>query len=145
MKINIIAVGKLKEKYLTDAIKEYTKRISRFAKIEIIELNEEKTLEIEGDNILNKAKGCLIVFDLKGKLVTSLEYADIFESRMVQGQSEFSLVIGSSEGLAKKVVDKADIALCFGLVTYPHQLMRVIVAEQTYRAMTINNHITYHK
>ncbi|HOO22656.1 MAG TPA: 23S rRNA (pseudouridine(1915)-N(3))-methyltransferase RlmH [Clostridia bacterium] len=145
MKINVIAVGKLKEKYWTDAIAEYKKRISRYADFEIIELAQGRNLEEEGKEILKKLSGYVIVTDIGGKMLTSEEYAKIFADKLTNGISEFCIVIGSSEGLCDKVKERADLKMSFGKVTYPHQLMRVIIAEQTYRAMAINNNITYHK
>lgn len=145
IKVNLIAVGKLKEKFWADAINEYKKRISRFAEFSIIELNEEKTLEKEGDEILKKAKGYVIVMEVMGILIDSPGIADTFESALNKGKSEISIIIGSSEGLCEDVKKRADKKVSFGRVTYPHQLMRVIVCEQIYRALTIMNHVTYHK
>ena len=145
IKVNLIAVGKLKEKFWADAINEYKKRISRFAEFSIIELNEEKTLEKEGDEILKKAKGYVIVMDVMGILIDSPGIADTFLSALNKGKSEISIIIGSSEGLCEDVKKRADKKVSFGRVTYPHQLMRVIVCEQIYRALTIMNHVTYHK
>lgn len=145
MKINLVAVGKLKEAYWADAIKEYTKRIKRYADIYIIELAEGKNLLEEGKEIIKKLVGYVIVTDIGGKLISSTDFADLFATQMVRGNSEFTIVIGSSEGLCEEVKSKADILISFGKVTYPHQLMRVIVSEQIYRAITINNNLTYHK
>lgn len=145
MKIKVIAVGKLKEKFWVDGINEYKKRISRYADFEIVELDEGKSLEEEGKEILKKLSGYVIVTDIEGKLLTSNELAKVFSSQMVNGISEFSIVIGSSEGLCDTVKQKADLLLSFGRVTYPHQLMRVIVSEQVYRILAINNNLTYHK
>lgn len=145
MKIKVIAVGKLKEKFWVDGINEYKKRISRYADFEIVELDEGKSLEEEGKEILKKLSGYVIVTDIEGKLLTSNELAKVFSSQMVNGISEFSIVIGSSEGLCDTVKQKADLLFSFGRVTYPHQLMRVIVSEQVYRILAINNNLTYHK
>jgi 23S rRNA (pseudouridine1915-N3)-methyltransferase len=145
MRIKIIAVGSLKEKYWAMAIEEYAKRISRYAKLEIIEIAEGKTLEEEGIDILKKISGYVIVTDISGKLLTSLEFAKVFADKMVAGVSEFSIIIGSSEGLCSLVTSKADFSISFGRVTYPHQLMRVMLLEQVYRAIAINNNLTYHK
>ncbi|HKL73991.1 MAG TPA: 23S rRNA (pseudouridine(1915)-N(3))-methyltransferase RlmH [Clostridia bacterium] len=145
MRINLIAVGKLKEKYWTDAINEYKKRISRYADLEIIEISEGKSLSEEGNNIIKKLSGFIIVLDIGGALVTSSELANVFSQQMVNGKSEFSIVIGSSEGLCEEVKAKSNMRISFGRVTYPHQLMRVIVAEQLYRSIAINNNLTYHK
>lgn len=145
MKVKIIAVGKLKEKYWTMAIQEYTKRISRYANLEIIEIAEGKNLEEEAKEILKKISGYVIVTDIEGKLITSSDFAKVFSDQMVAGISEFSIIIGSSEGLSDLVKSKADLRVSFGRTTYPHQLMRIILVEQLYRAIAINNNLTYHK
>lgn len=145
MKVKIIAVGKLKEKYWTMAIQEYTKRISRYANLEIIEIAEGKNLEEEAKEILKKISGYVIVTDIEGKLIKSSDFAKVFSDQMVAGISEFSIIIGSSEGLSDLVKSKADLRVSFGRTTYPHQLMRIILVEQLYRAIAINNNLTYHK
>ncbi|MDD4315869.1 MAG: 23S rRNA (pseudouridine(1915)-N(3))-methyltransferase RlmH [Clostridia bacterium] len=145
MKINLVTVGKIKEGYLSAAIEEYAKRLSRFCKLNIIEVAEGRNKAEEGIAVSKKLKGKVIVFDIGGELVSSQEFATLFAEAMVNGDSEFSLVIGGSEGLDAAVIGKADRKISFGRVTYPHQLMRVIVMEQLYRAVTINNNITYHK
>lgn len=145
MKINVIAVGKLKEKYLVDAIKEYSKRISRYSEITVIEIPEGKNLVEEGKAIIKKATGFIIVMDIDGQIVTSNEIASTISNCLSGGKSEFSVIIGSSEGLCDEVKSIADIRLSFGKITYPHQLMRVIVFEQFYRAITIIKGLTYHK
>jgi 23S rRNA (pseudouridine1915-N3)-methyltransferase len=145
MKINIIAIGKLKEKYWKDALFEYQKRISRFADFQIIELPEGKNLTEEAKDIKKKLLGYLIVMDINGKIISSTDFADIFSEQLVRGKSDFSIIIGSSEGLSDEIKELSDIKISFGRVTYPHQLMRVILAEQVYRSLTINNNLTYHK
>lgn len=145
MKINIIAVGKLKEKYWTDAVKEYSKRISRYSEVSVIEIPEGKNLDEEGKAIIKKAKGFVIVMDIDGQIVTSNDIATTLSNCLVNGKSEFSVIIGSSEGLCDEVKNIANIKLSLGKVTYPHQLMRVIVFEQFYRAITIIKGLTYHK
>lgn len=145
MKITLIAVGKIKESYLTAAIEEYAKRLTRFCKLDIVEMPEGRSKAEEAKYITKKLKGKIIVFDIGGESVSSEEFASMFAEDMVAGNSEFSLVIGGSEGLDDGLKQKADKRISFGHVTYPHQLMRVIVMEQLYRAATINNNITYHK
>ena len=145
IKLNVIAVGKLKEKFWVDAVNEYIKRISRFAEINVIQIDEERTLMREGEEILRKAKGLKVVTDIKGKLIDSPGIAELISDASNKGTSEISFIIGSSEGLCDKVKQAADVRISFGAVTYPHQLMRVILCEQLYRAMTIINKITYHK
>lgn len=145
MKINVIAVGKLKEKYWSDAINEYSKRISRYSEISIIEIPEGKNLIEEGKAIIKKATGYIIVMDIAGLLVSSVDISTTLANCLSGGKSEFSVIIGSSEGLSDEVKSIADIKFSFGKVTYPHQLMRVIVFEQLYRAITIIKGLTYHK
>lgn len=145
MKINLIAVGKIKESYLTAAIEEYAKRLTRFCKLNIVEIPEGRNKAEEAKNIANKLKGKVIVFDIGGEAVSSEEFAAMLAEDMVAGNSEFSLVIGGSEGLDEEVKTAANKRVSFGRITYPHQLMRVIVMEQLYRTATINNNITYHK
>ena len=145
IKINVIAVGKLKVKFWTDAVNEYAKRISRFASLKIIELPELKTIDSEGEEILKKFVGTVFVLDVKGEEISSEGLAESLNALLVSGKSEVTFVIGSSEGLSERVKKVADKRISFGRVTYPHQLMRVILLEQIYRALTINNHVTYHK
>lgn len=145
MKINLIAIGKLKENYWKDAIKEYQKRLSAFCQFQIIELSEGKTLKEEAQEIRKKLKGYIVIFDLHGHMLTSENFSEIFTDQLNKGISEFSFVIGSSTGIDEEIKKLGNLSLSFGKVTYPHQLMRVIAAEQIYRAMTIINNITYHK
>ncbi|MCR4662157.1 MAG: 23S rRNA (pseudouridine(1915)-N(3))-methyltransferase RlmH [Clostridia bacterium] len=145
LKINIVAVGNIKEKFFRDAIVEYQKRISRFAKLEIIEIKEKDSIEEEAIDIILKLKGYKVALCVEGKLVSSEDIAKILNTAAVNGNSEMCFVIGSSTGLSDKVKQICDLKMSFGLVTYPHQLMRVILTEQVYRALTILNNITYHK
>ncbi len=159
MKITIVAVGKIKEKYFTDAIAEYSKRLSRYTKLEIIEVTDEKTpdgaseavesqiKEKEGERILSKIPESAYVAALaiQGKMFTSEELADRMNQWTVGGISHFVFVIGGSLGLSPKVLNRADIQLSFSKMTFPHQLMRVILLEQLYRSFRIRNHEPYHK
>ena len=156
IRVNIVCIGKIKESFYRDAIAEYAKRLTRFCKLNIIELNEcmlsgkssaeiDKVKESEGKNILSKAKGTLISLDLAGKLMTSPEIAETISKCEVSGASEISFIIGGSYGLSNHVKEKCDISICFGKVTYPHQLMRVILTEQIYRAFMISSNSEYHK
>lgn len=156
MKIKIIAVGTLKEKYFKEALSEYQKRLSRFSDFSVIEIaeereNNESEAEIErvkqkeGERLLKQAKGHIVALDKGGTLISSEEISDYISEKSLSGISEWSFIIGGSRGLSKEVLDKADFKLSFGRVTYPHQLMRVILAEQIYRAITINKNISYHK
>lgn len=151
-----MAVGKIKEKYFTDAINEYKKRLSKFCDYNIIEVDEykntktspeeiKKTITHEGENILAKLKGYVVAMAIQGKMLSSEELADTIKNQMVQGISEITFVIGGSNGLSKEVLSRADMLISFGKVTYPHQLMRVILTEQIYRAFCINNSVPYHK
>lgn len=159
MKVKIIAVGKLKEKYLKDGIAEYGKRMSRFAKFEIVELPDEKTpdnasdaqnhqiMEKEGDRILAKIsdRDYVIVLAIEGKQLPSEEFSKVIAEATLRGYSDIVFVIGGSLGLADKVKKRANLKLSFGLLTLPHQLMRLVLAEQIYRAFMIQQGSPYHK
>ena len=158
MNINIICVGKLKENYLKEAVSEYTKRLSRFTNINIIELPdqkipeksnpkiEEKILEKEGDMILSKIKedSYVIAMCIEGTLISSENLAQTIGT-LAQTKNNISFIIGGSLGLSDKIKKRADIKISFGRITLPHQLMRVILCEQIYRAFKINANETYHK
>ena len=152
MKINIVCVGKIKEQFFTDAIKEYLKRISRFSDLKIIEVDEaskltnlEQKSKAEGEKLLQKCAGVVIALDGGGKLLSSPEIADFMHKKEVQGEGVFSFVIGGSNGLSKEVLNRADLILSFGKITFPHQLFRVVLVEQIYRALTIIEGLPYHK
>ena len=159
MKVKIIAVGKLKEKYLKDGIAEYGKRMSRFSKFEIVVLPDEKTpdnaseaqnhqiMEKEGDRILAKIseRDYVIVLAIEGKQFPSEEFSRIIADTTLRGYSDIVFVIGGSLGLADKVKKRANLKMSFGLLTLPHQLMRLVLAEQIYRAFMIQQGSPYHK
>lgn len=159
MKIKLITVGKIKEKFFKDAILEYSKRLSKFCNLEIIEVQDEMTpdkatdienqkiLEKEGDRILSKIKDSdfLITLEIEGKKLSSEDLAKKLSSICLSGQSTIDFVIGGSLGLDKKVKARSDFSLSFSDMTFPHQLMRVIVLEQIYRAFKINANEPYHK
>ena len=159
MKIKIVAVGKLKEKYLKDGIAEYTKRISRFATVEIIELADEKTpdkasesenhkiLEIEGNRILSKVgeRDFVVVLAIEGKTLSSEEFSKQLEQASIKGFSTLTFIIGGSLGLSPSVKYRANLSVSFGRLTLPHQLMRLVLVEQIYRAFTIQQGSPYHK
>ena len=159
MKVKIIAVGKLKEKYLKDGIAEYGKRMSRFAKFEIVELPDEKTpdnaseaqnhqiMEKEGDRILAKIseRDYVIVLAIEGKQFPSEEFSRIIADTTLRGYSDIVFVIGGSLGLADKLKKRANLKMSFSLLTLPHQLMRLVLAEQIYRAFMIQQGSPYHK
>lgn len=159
MNITIISVGKLKEKYLKLAIDEYTKRLGRYCKVDIIELPDEKTpdnasekeeLQIkdkEGELILSKIKDNMFVvaMDLNAKQITSEEFSKFIETQGVMGNSNIAFVIGGSLGLSQNVIKRANHKICFSKMTFPHQLFRVMLLEQIYRAFRIMKNEPYHK
>ncbi len=144
IKINIVCVGKIKEEFYRPAVAEYLKRLSRFAKVEIKELAEGKNIEEEAPHILSAAKGFLIALCIEGKKLSSEGLASEIKRLCDKGE-EISFVIGSSCGLSQKVKDAANLKLSFSDMTFPHQLMRVILTEQIYRAFMINSESSYHK
>ena len=152
MKINIVCVGKIKEKFFVEAINEYTKRLSRFCDLKIIEIEEEskisntdKKCEIESENLLEKCGGIVVALDSSGKLLSSPEIANFIKLKTNNGISEISFVIGGSNGLSQNLKNRADLVLSFGKITFPHQLFRVVLLEQIYRAFTILEGLPYHK
>jgi len=152
MKVNIVCVGKIKEKFYTDAVNEYAKRLGRFCEFKVIEVDEapfnksiEDRCKIEGEELLSKAKGFLVILDGKGKELASAELASFIKDKCNEGNSEFSFLIGGSNGHSDEVRKKANLLLSFGKATYPHQLFRVMLSEQIYRAFTIINGTPYNK
>ncbi|MDT2763573.1 23S rRNA (pseudouridine(1915)-N(3))-methyltransferase RlmH [Enterococcus asini] len=159
MNIKLITVGKLKEKYLVQGINEYVKRLGAYGKIQIIEVPDEKApenlseaqmiqvKEKEGDRILGKIKDGEYVFALaiEGKNPSSEAFAKQLEQLQIQGKSQFVFIIGGSLGLSQAVMQRSNTQISFGKMTYPHQLMRLILVEQIYRAMRINHGEPYHK
>lgn len=159
MKITVITVGKIKEKYLEDAIAEYSKRLSRYCKLEIIQVADEKTpdrasevvetqiKDKEGERILSHIKDTayVVALAIEGKMISSVELAELIDGLGVRGESHIQFVIGGSLGLSKKVLERADYKLSFSRMTFPHQLMRVILLEQIYRSYRIVNGEPYHK
>ena len=143
-KIYFIVVGKIKEKFYTAAVAEYVKRLSRFAKVEIKELPEGISVEAEADSILKACKGYVIALAVEGEKLSSEKLAAKLGKLTDEGK-DVSFVIGSSCGLSDRVKTAADYRLSFSDMTFPHQLMRVILAEQVYRAFMINAGSTYHK
>lgn len=145
VKINIICVGKLKESYLTAAANEYVKRLSRFGKVEIVELSEKPTLKEEAENILRAKKGgYTIALAIEGKQCTSEQFAQKLQELIDCGET-VNFLIGSSLGLDHSVKNASDELLSFSKMTFPHQLMRVILLEQVYRAFMIDSGAKYHK
>lgn len=159
MKIRIICVGKIKEKFYRDAVEEYVKRLGRYAKVEIDEVADEKTpeeagekvreqiLHKEGERIVGKIRDADYVSALaiEGREFSSPDFAGHISGLMGSGKSTLDFVIGGSLGLSGEVLSRADEKISFSRMTFPHQLMRVILLEQTYRAFRIINHEPYHK
>ncbi|MDF1510634.1 23S rRNA (pseudouridine(1915)-N(3))-methyltransferase RlmH [Robertmurraya sp. DFI.2.37] len=159
MNISIITVGKLKEKYLKQGIDEYLKRMSAYAKVEIIEVADEKAPEIlsesemlqvkekEGERILAKLHPdtYIIALAIEGKQKSSEELADTLDKLATYGKSKIAFVIGGSLGLSQQVLQRSDEKLSFSKMTFPHQLMRLVLVEQIYRAFRINRGEPYHK
>lgn len=159
MKITIVAVGKLKGKYLKEGISEYSKRLSRFCELQIIEVEDEQAPENlsvsqeeqvkrrEAERIIKRVKegSVLIVLDLKGKKLSSEEFSDKLNSFFISGKSHITFVIGGSLGLDEELVRKADFSLSLSDMTFPHQLARLILVEQIFRAFKILNNEPYHR
>ena len=159
LKIDLIVLGKIKEKYLNEAIDEYKKRISRFASLNIVELKDrdkpdklsdaelEKIIGEESEEILTKLdeQSFVITLEIAGKLLTSEEFAEEIKNVSVRGYSKITLIIGGSNGFNKKVSSKADLKLSFGRMTMNHKLMRVVILEQIFRCFKIMNNEAYHK
>lgn len=143
-KINIVCVGKIKEDFYRNAVTEYLKRLSRFAKVEVKEIAEGKDLEEEAQGILRTVKGYIIALCVEGSKLSSEELAKRTKTLCDKGE-EITFIIGSSCGLADTVKKEADFKLSFSDMTFPHQLMRVILCEQIYRAFMIISGSTYHK
>ena len=159
MKITLVTVGKIKEKFFEDAIKEYSKRLSRYCKLEVLQVADEKTpegaseavelqiKEKEGQRILSLIRddAYVIALAIEGKMLGSEELAEKIEKLGVGGVSQIVFVIGGSLGQSSQVMKRADYALSFSRMTFPHQLMRVVLLEQIYRSYRIMNHQPYHK
>ncbi len=144
IKVNIVCVGKIKEQFYRDAVAEYVKRLSRFCRAEICELAEGRSLEDEGETILRRVRGYVIALCVEGQKLSSTGLAARMKQLCDDGK-EITFIIGSSCGLAEKVKAAAHLKLSFSDMTFPHQLMRVILCEQIYRAFMINGGGEYHK
>lgn len=156
MKLRIVAVGKVKESYFRDGIAEYVKRLTRFATVEIVEVAEclfngepnakqiEKIVETEGNAILQKCEGYVVAMDIDGRALDSVELSNLIKTNK-QTSSTFTFVIGGSYGLSQDVKSKASLRCSFGKITLPHQLFRLVLCEQLYRACCIENNVAYHK
>ncbi len=160
MNVKLICVGKLSEKFFKDAVKEYEKRIGGFAKMEIIEVSEEKIstqtpskaeidniLSKEGNRILEKVSDneFVITLEILGKSIDSVQFSDLLKEKMNDGFSKFTFIIGGSYGMSDEVKKRANFKLSFSKFTFAHQLFRVVLLEQIYRAFKIMNNHIYHK
>ena len=159
MKITVITVGKIKEKYLRDAIAEYSKRLSKYCKLEILEVSDEKTpdhasetveegiRQKEGERILKllKEDAYVVTLEIGGRMLDSVEFSKKIETLGIQGRSHICFIIGGSLGLGQKVRERSDYKLSFSKMTFPHQLMRVILLEQIYRSYRIMSNEPYNK
>ena len=159
MKITILTVGKIKEKYLKDAIAEYAKRLSRYCKLQIVEVEDEKTPDGASaameDQIKEKEaarlskcldeEAFLITLEIQGKMLDSESFSKTMEQICLRGKNHIQFVIGGSLGLHTSITELSDLALSFSKMTFPHQLMRVILLEQVYRSFRIQNNEPYHK
>lgn len=158
MKFTFLTIGKIKEKWMRQGIEEYLKRLSPMAKVEILSPDEEKmpenpspalkekVMEKEGDKLLKylKDEDFLILLDLKGKPVTSEELASILQKKMVAGTSHFFFMIGGPYGNGENIRKRANLKISISAMTFTHQMARLILAEQVYRAMKIIRHEPYH-
>ena len=152
LKINVVCVGKVKEKYFADGIAEYAKRLSRFCEFSIVETDEENAknipaviVEKEGKNILPKLRGTVLALAIEGKKYTSVAFADKIKSLKDGGVGEITFVIGGSYGLSDEVKKRADGLISFSDMTFPHTLFRLMLTEQIYRAFSIIDNTPYHK
>ena len=159
MNVTILAVGKLKEKYWRDAVAEYSKRLKSYCSLQITEIKEsplranpsaadEEAVKIaEGADILSRIRSSdyVITLEIKGKILSSEALAQKIEALAIDGKSSIVFVIGGSLGLSEEVSSRADFKLSFSAMTFPHQMMRVILLEQIYRSFKINRHEAYHK
>ena len=158
LNINIICIGKIKEQYLKSAIEEYSKRLSRYCKLNILELPDEKIPDKLNNNLSNeiKTKECnniinhlkkdsyIIALDLTGNELSSEEFSKMIENISMENSS-ITFIIGGSLGLTKELLNKCDKKICFSKMTFPHQLIRIFLLEQIFRAFKISNNETYHR
>ena len=159
MKINIVCVGKIKENYFKEAIAEYSKRLSRYIQLEIIEVRDEKAPDTltpaeeiivknkEGEKLLKhiSPQDFLVCLEVNAKQLDSVAFSNFFEQKKVAGVGKITFIIGGSLGLSKDVLQRADFQISFSKMTFPHQMMRVILLEQIYRSMRIASREPYHK
>ena len=146
MKINILTIGKLKEKYLIDAVNEYRKRLKNFCTLEIIELPEQRTIELEGEMLLKRIspESFKIILDVHGKEISSENFAKKISDLALNGQSNLTFVIGGAFGISEELRQVADFKLSLSKMTFTHQMTRLILIEQIYRAFKIIHNEPYH-
>ena len=155
IRINIVCIGKIKDRYIKEGIAEFSKRLSKYVKLDVVELAEEddnkgleNAINSETERIINAISkrnySYNILLDLNGKMLTSEEMAEKIE-KISMTNSEISFIIGGSNGVNDNLRKMVDFRLCFSAMTFPHQLMRLILTEQIYRWISINNNIKYHK
>ncbi|MBQ7467228.1 MAG: 23S rRNA (pseudouridine(1915)-N(3))-methyltransferase RlmH [Clostridia bacterium] len=152
IKIKIACVGGIKEKFFTDAIDEYKKRLGRFCTLSVVEVEEEsrqqniqKKIDIESERLLSVSSGSLVLLDRTGQMVSSEDLAQYLKQSQTGGVSEVTFIIGGSNGVNEKLKKACGRVISFGKITFPHQLFRVVLLEQIYRAFTINAGMPYHK
>ncbi len=155
MNINLVVIGRIKEKYITDGILEFTKRLKPFCRLKVLELKEEgndfnRELSIVRESNLimdnlERNKGYNILLDIKGKMLSSEEMASTIEEILLRGNSTINFIIGGSYGVSEELKNKVDFRLSFSKMTFPHQLMRLIMIEQIYRWFSILKNTKYHK
>lgn len=159
MNVTILCVGKIKEKFYSDAISEYYKRLQRYCKLEIIEVADEKTpdhanqkqveqiLKKEAERLLSRMKyaAFTITLEIPGKKMDSISFSNLLNHAAVEGKGNIQFIIGGSLGLHSSISERADLKLSFSDMTFPHQLMRVILLEQIYRGFRISQNEPYHK
>ena len=145
--VTLIACGKLKEKYLKEAVREYGKRLSGYVQLSVRELADGPDKEAEASRILQilPEDACIASLEIQGRELTSEEFSSFMQAKMTEGTSHICFVIGGSEGLSERVTERAQIHISFSRMTFPHQLMRVIFLEQLYRAFKIMRGEPYHK
>ena len=143
----VLCVGTVKEKYMREAIGDYAKRLGKYGKLDFIEVPEAVSVKKEGEALLTRLpeRAYVVVLDLAGTMLSSPGLADMIEKKAAGGFSHFVFVIGGSDGLDSAVTDRANFRLCMSKMTFPHQMARLIILEQLYRAMKINHREKYHK
>ena len=159
LRINVICVGKIKEKYLQDAIQEYSKRLSKYCTLNIVELNDEKVPQNLNDSLINQIKekesnniishidknSYVLALDLKGKQYSSEDFSKKINDISLNSSSSITFIIGGTLGLSENVLNNSNELICFSKMTFPHQLIRVFLLEQIFRAFKISNNETYHR